>query len=176
MLNRKRTGLVDDRCPHALGVVNVFTEDDGFGVRVGRIEIFHHPTGNQARPLVENENPIHVGLVVFALGDGLAEVVATIFEEWLAEAGPADLRSWTFLPDEVRALRLNVAPGLHRVSLALPGTREGYMDFDVEVAAGGFALVNVITATEEGVVRPEPPRGGDLSHTSAGLAALELLA
>ena len=96
-----------------------------------------------------------------------------------------DVRGWTLLPAAIHARRENLPAGQHRISVEffdpLPGTRRPLgggplaFAFDVDVPAGGFALVHVIGSTEEGFAARAQVRGRDVSGTEAGRMALELL-
>ena len=75
-LSSARSGGVDNGRAHALGVVNVFAEDDGLVEGIGGRRILHDPLGDQFRALIQHENAVHVFLVVFALLDFLAKVIS----------------------------------------------------------------------------------------------------
>ncbi len=66
---------IDNGHAHALGVVDVFAEDNGLLVGVGGVQQLHHPFRHQLGALVEHQDAVHVGLVVFALFDFLPEVI-----------------------------------------------------------------------------------------------------
>ena len=65
-------GGVCDGYSHALGVIDVFTEDYGFLEGVGCIEEPHDALGDELGALVEDEEAVHVLLVVGALLDFLS--------------------------------------------------------------------------------------------------------
>lgn len=68
-------GRVDDRLPHPFGVVDILTEDDRLGHWIGGLEMGHHPFGHQLGALVEDQDPIHVHLVVFPLLNRVAQII-----------------------------------------------------------------------------------------------------
>jgi len=105
----------------------------------------------------------------------LAQLAGFFTEELLAEALPADTRCWTLLPSDVRALRLHVPAGTHDIAVDLVGSRPQRLNWSVSVQPGGFALVNAITALDEGWAPSQEPRSQDLTHQPAGLAALNIL-
>lgn len=108
----------------------------------------------------------------------LADALGFLASEAVAEALPADTRCWSLLPADVRALRINVPAGEHRVSVALyggPRADAAPLTWDVTVGEGGFALVDALGSTAEGYAPPPEPRALDATGTPAGVAALELL-
>jgi hypothetical protein len=111
-----------------------------------------------------------------SLRNVLAKFLGFLTGEALAESLPSDTRAWTLLPADVRVLRLAVPAGAHLVSVdLLGGAKARRMQWTVTVDAGGFALVNAVTATVEGWHALPEPRSTDLTLTPAGLRALELL-
>lgn len=104
----------------------------------------------------------------------LAEALAFLFEWGVSEAQTTDTRCWSLLPERLHALRLDLPAGVHTVTVQLEGlgpatTRQ------VTVEAGGLTLVQALSATREGWLWQEPPRGSDLTHTTAGSEALRLI-
>jgi len=98
--------------------------------------------------------------------------------ELVAEALPADTRCWTLLPATLRATRLNLPAGTHRLTLELPGAAGGparHVEWTVELEPGGFALVQLVAAVGEGAAPAHAPPEQNLSGTPAGRQALELL-
>ena len=73
-------------------------------------------------------------------------LAAAAVEGAMVAADRPDTRSWTMLPARVYVARVPVAPGHHQVTVdALgPGGREG-RKAEVDVAAGGFAVLNITT-------------------------------
>jgi len=105
----------------------------------------------------------------------LAQLAGFFTEELLAGALPADTRCWTLLPSDVRALRLHVPAGTHDIAVDLLGSSPRRLHWTVTVEPGGFALVNAITALDEGWEAPQQLHPQDITHQPAGLAALDLL-
>ena len=75
MIKSQLAGCVGDGYSHALGVIDVFTEDDGFLEGVGGIEEPHDALGDELGALVKDEEAVHVLLVVGALLDVLSQVI-----------------------------------------------------------------------------------------------------
>jgi hypothetical protein len=109
----------------------------------------------------------------------IARLFGSLAVEWLASSLPSDTRSWSLLPREVRAMRLNLPAGTHEIEVALEGEaltgKNRTMTWTVEVTPGGLALVNAVTATREGWKEMPDPRTENLSSQPAGIAALALL-
>jgi hypothetical protein len=109
----------------------------------------------------------------------IARLFGSLAVEWLASSLPSDTRSWSLLPREVRAMRLNLPAGTHVIEVELEGEaltgKSRRMEWTVEVTPGGLTLVNAITATREGWKAPPDPRTENLSSQPAGIAALALL-
>ncbi len=105
----------------------------------------------------------------------LAQFSGFFTEELLADALPADTRCWSLLPADVRALRLHVPAGTHDIAVDLIGPERKRLHWSVSVQPRGFALVNAITALDEGWQPSQEPRTQDLTHQPAGLAALNML-
>jgi len=108
-----------------------------------------------------------------------ADLLGFLAGEMLAEVFPADTRCWTLLPAEFRVLRLPLPPGVHHVAVTLqdsvlhaPPRR---VEWEVELRAGELAVLQCVTAVEEGWTPLEPPGEEDLTGTLAGQQALELL-
>ena len=66
---------VDHRLPHPFGVIDVLAKDDGLGEAVGRTEEFGDLGGNKGGALFENEIPVEVAVVVFAVFDDLTVLI-----------------------------------------------------------------------------------------------------
>jgi hypothetical protein len=108
----------------------------------------------------------------------LAQLLGFLATEAVAEALPADTRCWSLLPADIRALRVNVPAGTHRVTVTMQagtGAASRSLEWEVSVQDGGFALVDAVGATLEGWAAAPEPRLLDATHTPAGVAALELL-
>lgn|GEM_PF-1614183 len=109
----------------------------------------------------------------------LAELLAFLGGELLAEAFPADTRCWTLLPAEVRVLRLPLPAGSHHVAVTLQDSLLGAparrVEWEVELAEGELAVLDCVTAVEEGFSAAVAPGEKDLTGTLAGDRALELL-
>jgi hypothetical protein len=108
----------------------------------------------------------------------LASLLGFLASEAVAEALPADTRCWSLLPADIRALRVSVPAGTHRVQVTLHGGSSPLgrtLSWEVFVQDGGFALVDALGATVEGYAAVPEPRALDATHTPAGVAALELL-
>ena len=67
--------LVDDRGPHAGGVVDVDAKDDRPRVLPDLLDVVDHEAGDGLGPVVQDEGLLHVLAVVLAIFDLLAEVV-----------------------------------------------------------------------------------------------------
>jgi hypothetical protein len=98
--------------------------------------------------------------------------------ELVAETLPADTRSWTLLPARVRATRLVVPAGTHRLEVTLqdPGGAEPRRtEWELELEPGGFALVQLTGAVGGGwsPVPAQPAR--ELTGSAEAREALELL-
>ena len=72
VIESQLAGGVGDGYSHTLGVIDVFTEDDGFLEGVGGVEEPHDALGDKHSALVEDEEAVHVLLVVGALLDVLS--------------------------------------------------------------------------------------------------------
>ncbi len=66
---------VDQGLAHALGVVDVFAEDDGLGEGVGGLEVFGDLAGDEFGSLFKDQRAVEVLLVVDAVFDQLAVLV-----------------------------------------------------------------------------------------------------
>lgn len=111
--------------------------------------------------------------------DVAASVAVGAFVGFLAESAAAavqvaDVRCWSMLPGRYGAMRLDVEPGGHAVSVSLAGSGAS-VEVSVDVAAGELVLVNVVSGPGDGYRRLPDPRGRDLTDQPEGLAALELL-
>lgn len=110
--------------------------------------------------------------------EAAAELVGALFgflaETAVAVTQVADVRCWSLLPGHYGAMRLDVAPGQHSLSIALGG---GGLprQVSVDVGPGELVLVNIISEPGAGYRELAEPRGSDLTYQPAGLAALDLL-
>lgn len=97
--------------------------------------------------------------------------------ELVAEALPADTRCWTLLPANVRATRISLPAGTHTVAVTLsgPAGAERRSEWTVQLDPGGFALVQLAGAVGAGWAPAVSPLARDLTATTAGQQALELL-
>jgi len=111
--------------------------------------------------------------------DVLADLAGFLTGELLAEALPADTRCWTLLPAEFRVLRVPLAPGAHRVAVTLQDSALGApprrVEWQVDLSEGQLAVIDCVTAVEEGWAAVPVPGEQDLTHTLAGQQALDLL-
>lgn len=109
----------------------------------------------------------------------LADLAGFFGGELLAEALPADTRCWTLLPAEYRVLKLPLPAGSHRVAVTLRDSALGApprrVEWQVDLSAGKLAVIDCVTALEEGFSAAEAPGEQDLTGTLAGGRALELL-
>jgi hypothetical protein len=126
-----------------------------------------------ADELGDKDKPSH------ATRNQVARLFGALAVDWMASALPSDTRSWTLLPREVRALRLNLPAGRHVIEVLLDGDvvtgASRTVEWTVDVKAGGLELVNVITSTREGWNAVPDPRSRNLSGQPAGITALALL-
>jgi len=126
-----------------------------------------------ADELRDEDKPDH------ATRNEIARLFGSLAVGWLASSLPSDTRCWSLLPREVRALRLNLPAGRHVIEVQLDGEAltgaSRRMEWTVEVAPGGLALVNAVTAMREGWQPLPDPRSENLSGQPAGVAALALL-
>lgn len=70
-------------------------------------------------------------------------------EFFLASVQEADVRCWSLLAGRYGAMRLDVEPGPHTVSVSLAGGGAP-LEFTVDVAAGELALLNVVSGPSDG--------------------------
>ena len=71
--------FVDQGRPHALGVVDVFAEDDGLVVAAGPLQELAHLPGDKLGALLQHELAVEVGLVVDAVLDQLTVRIPLAF-------------------------------------------------------------------------------------------------
>jgi hypothetical protein len=97
--------------------------------------------------------------------------------ELVAEALPADTRCWTLLPATVRATRISLPAGTHTISVEMsgPAGAQRRAEWTVQLDPGGFALVQLTAAVGAGFSPAASPLARDLTATTAGQQALELL-
>jgi len=98
--------------------------------------------------------------------------------ELVAETLPADTRCWTLLPARVRAIRLIVPAGMHRLELALhgpAGAEPRRAEWELELEPGGFALVQLSGAVGGGWSPVPAPAPRELTGSAEARQALELL-
>ncbi|MCB9896631.1 MAG: hypothetical protein H6825_01380 [Planctomycetes bacterium] len=102
----------------------------------------------------------------------VGNIVASAFDLAFGEAQGTDTRSWTLLPDRLGALRLDVPPGKHTVSVLLRGAVPRTVGQTVDVKPGGLVVVNVVTALQGGYSEPPelPPADAAPWMTEIGLA------
>ncbi|TPV94822.1 MAG: hypothetical protein B7733_13495 [Myxococcales bacterium FL481] len=79
-------------------------------------------------------------------GDALGLLAALAVEGTMVALDKPDTRSWTLLPGRILVSRVPVPPGKHTVEVTVrgPGGRETHRS-EVDVSAGGFAVVDVTT-------------------------------
>ena len=87
-------------------------------------------------------------------------------EFFLSSVQEADVRCWSLLAGRYGAMRLDVEPGAHTVSVSLAGGRAP-LEFSVDVAAGELALVNVISGPSDGYRDYGELEGGSYSGDKA---------
>ncbi|MFT7463344.1 MAG: hypothetical protein ACI9EF_001688 [Pseudohongiellaceae bacterium] len=104
----------------------------------------------------------------------VGSLVAFMTESAMALIQVADVRCWSLLPGKFAAMRLDVAPGSHQLTVALTDGRAP-LQLSVVVSPGELLLVNVVSAMGGGLPSYPEPRGGDLTYQPAGLKALALL-
>ena len=98
--------------------------------------------------------------------------------ELVADILPVDTRCWTLLPASVRATRVNVPAGRHRIVVTLHdrlGQAPRDTEWEVELEPGGFALVHVVGAVGGGWSPVAPPAAMELTGSAQARQALELL-
>jgi len=87
-------------------------------------------------------------------------------EFFLAHVQEADVRCWSLLAGRYGAMRLDVEPGTHALSVALAGSAAP-LEFTVNVTAGELALVNVVSGPSDGYRVYPKPQGGNYSGERA---------
>ena len=98
--------------------------------------------------------------------------------ELMAETLPADTRSWTLLPASVRATRVVVPAGTHRLEVMLhgpPGGEPRRAEWEIELEPGGFALVHLAGAVGGGWSPVPAPPAREVTGSAEARQALELL-
>ena len=109
-----------------------------------------------------------------AAAELVGSLIGFLAESAVAMTQVADVRCWSLLPGHYGAMRLDVAPGQHSLSIALAG---GGLprQVSVDVSPGELVLVNIVSEPGAGYRELAEPRGSDLTYQPAGLAALDLL-
>ena len=109
-----------------------------------------------------------------AAAELVGALVGFLGESAVAATQVADVRCWSLLPGNYGAMRLDVAPGQHSLSVALSGVGLP-RQVSVDVGPGELVLVNIISEPGAGYRELAEPRGSDLTYQPVGLAALDLL-
>lgn len=92
----------------------------------------------------------------------LASLWGSIASVGMAALQPPDTRCWGLAPQSLGAMRIdNVPAGAHTVRVTLSGTSQRTLEFPVDVPAGGFACVNVVSGPYEGY--DAPPSMGSMN-------------
>jgi hypothetical protein len=127
-------------------------------------------TASVRHAAVASSGDKHTAAVVAA-----AWLASFLLDIALANLTTTDTRCWSMLPENFHALRLNLPPGQHTVTVNLLGPQSKSLLYEVEVRPGRLTLVNVTTSIYGGY-RPNPPaRSRDLTNDHQAEQALKLL-
>lgn len=93
----------------------------------------------------------------------------------MAEMQSADTRCWNLTPRILAARRVDLPAGKHRVTVELSGDLLRTLEHEVDVPAGGFVLLNVVSDLHGGWQALQSPRDTDANDMPAAMQALAIL-